>query len=94
MNTDLIARLRTNADFAGYGEDDETMRQAASALEAADATEKALRERVRVLEDAIETELGRLYAANNGSTHYAGCESKHPRCAAILRMNAALGERT
>jgi hypothetical protein len=94
MTSDDILKMAREVWQLDYFSGSEVAKLERFAALVAEAERDSLQERVKVLEDAIETELGRLYASNNGSTHFAGCEKNHPRCAAILRMNAALGERT
>jgi hypothetical protein len=51
---------------------------------------RALVEGKRRAEEALRVELNELLKRNEGRTHWAGCETEHPMCAAIGRIRAAL----
>lgn len=44
------------------------------------------------LRAALQVELDALQARTTGSTHWDGCASSHPACAALQRIRAALAE--
>jgi hypothetical protein len=45
---------------------------------------------VAALRAALLAELDRLLAGLEGTSHWHGCETEHPRCAAVQRIRAAL----
>lgn len=51
---------------------------------------KRLRRVVKRLRAALQAELDLLVADTQYSTHYAGCEIVHRKCAAIKRIRQAL----
>ena len=53
-----------------------------------------LEERCQKLEAALQSEIDIIEHHDRGSTHYAGCELDHRRCAALKRMRTALGSQT
>lgn len=49
-----------------------------------------MRDRVEVLETAIEYEIGVLEASTTMMEHYPGCEHLHDACATVRRLKEAL----
>lgn len=41
---------------------------------------------------ALKAEVADLLDRNRGSTHWVGCEAEHPKCAALMRMQAAIAD--